>query len=121
MLEAEKRVYLVYGLLSAGAIVFTAYLAWSYAHISVVMSMVIGVNAAALLCMGLDKFLARSHSMRIPEIIFYLIAFLGGGVGILSGIHIFRHKTRKAAFQLVLLIVFAVQLALIRIVGGELR
>jgi uncharacterized membrane protein YsdA (DUF1294 family) len=83
--------------------------------------MVIGVNIAALLCMGLDKFLSDSLSMRIPELIFYLIAFLGGGVGILLGIQIFRHKTRKAAFQLALLIVFAFQLALIRIMGVEIR
>jgi uncharacterized membrane protein YsdA (DUF1294 family) len=121
MREVHGRPYLFYGLLSGGITWFTAYLSWAYGFTSLAVSYGVAINVAAFVCMGLDKSLARSKSLRIPETILYLLALLGGSLGILFGIHIFQHKTRKAAFQFVLLMVVAIQFAFIRIAGIEVR
>lgn len=121
MREVNGRPYLFYGLLSCGIIFLTAYLLWGYANTSLVLSGLLAINVAAFVCMGFDKSFARSHAMRIPETILYLLALLGGSMGILVGIQIFKHKTRKAAFQFVLLMVVAIQLALVRFAGIEVR
>jgi uncharacterized membrane protein YsdA (DUF1294 family) len=49
------------------------------------------------------------------------MALLGGSPGVLLGIHVFRHKTRKASFQFVLLLIVVAQFALLRALGLELR
>ena len=59
---------------------------------------------------GLDKSLARSRSARIPELILFTIALLGGSPGVFLGVHFFKHKTKKAYFQFILLLIFCVQL-----------
>jgi uncharacterized membrane protein YsdA (DUF1294 family) len=121
MREVNGRPYLFYGLLSGGITCLAAYLVWAYASTSLAISGWLAINVAAFVCMGLDKSLARYNSLRIPETILYVLAFVGGSIGILAGIHIFKHKTRKAAFQFVLLMVVAIQLALARLAGIELR
>jgi uncharacterized membrane protein YsdA (DUF1294 family) len=65
--------------------------------------------------MGFDKSLARSQSFRVPELILLTIALLGGSAGVFFGIHFFKHKTRKPYFQFILLLIFCVQLYLIRL------
>ncbi|MEY4668758.1 MAG: hypothetical protein RL518_1457 [Pseudomonadota bacterium] len=111
----------MYGLLSLGFAIVVGYLAWRYAHTSCVVSVLIGVNASAFICMGLDKSFARSHALRIPEALLLVLALCGGSGGILLGVRVFKHKTRKASFQFVLLIVFAAQLGLMQFLGVEAR
>ncbi len=115
--ESVQKPYLFYGILSGGIAVFSALLAWGFADRSVSVSALIGVNIAAVTSMGLDKSFARSNAPRIPEVVLYVLALLGGSPGLLAGIHIFKHKTRKAAFQFTLLVVFMIQMALLRMLG----
>ncbi|MBQ5748822.1 MAG: DUF1294 domain-containing protein [Oscillospiraceae bacterium] len=70
------------------------------------------VNLAALLCMGLDKLLAKWQTRRIPERILLMFAFIFGSVGVLGGMYLFRHKTRKPKFYIAVPIILAVQLGL---------
>lgn len=65
--------------------------------------------------MGFDKSLARSQSPRVPEIVLFVIALLGGSPGIFFGVHFFKHKTKKAYFQFILLLIFCVQLYVARL------
>lgn len=58
------------------------------------------VNLVTLVMMYADKQRAVRRDRRIPERSLYLAAFLGGGVGSLLGMALFRHKTRKRAFRL---------------------
>lgn len=83
-------------------------------------SWLVGINISACICMGLDKSLSRGSSLRIPETVLYVQALLGGVPGILLGVHVFKHKTRKAAFQFSLLVIAAAQVGLLRLFGGEL-
>lgn len=50
---------------------------------------------------GIDKHLARKNKERIPESTLLLLSALGGAAGGLAAMYIFRHKTKKAKFFLV--------------------
>ncbi len=69
----------------------------------------IGVNAITLLLYGYDKRQARTGGLRIPEAVLHLVALLGGSPAALVGQELFRHKTRKLAFRLILLGIFLLQ------------
>lgn len=49
--------------------------------------------------MGIDKLKAKIGAWRISERTLFAMAFMGGSVGILGGMHVFRHKTRHAKFK----------------------
>ena len=58
------------------------------------------INAAAFVLMLVDKIKAQKHLWRIPERTLILSAVLGGGIGALAGMYLFRHKTRHLKFTL---------------------
>ena len=58
------------------------------------------VNLTAFVLMGLDKRRARRERWRIPEKTLFLPAVLGGSVGAIAGMYLFRHKTRHWYFRL---------------------
>ena len=70
------------------------------------------INAAAFLLMLADKRKARKNCWRIPESTLMLSALLGGSIGVLSGMYVFRHKTRHLKFTLGIPAIIALQLAL---------
>ena len=67
------------------------------------------VNLAAFALMGIDKRRARLGRRRIPEAALILSAVLGGGVGALLGMYLFRHKTRKRKFTVGIPVIMAMQ------------
>ena len=56
------------------------------------------INALALVLMLVDKIKAKNNLWRIPERTLMLSAALGGSVGALIGMYLFRHKTRHPKF-----------------------
>ena len=56
------------------------------------------VNIIAFFLMGIDKKKAQTGVWRIPEKTLFLSAILGGGVGAIAGMQLFRHKTRHRSF-----------------------
>jgi len=58
------------------------------------------INSIAFLLMGRDKYLASKNRFRIPEKWFFIMAFLGGALGVLIGMKVFRHKTKHLSFKL---------------------
>lgn len=57
------------------------------------------MNVLAFLLMGIDKLLAKAHLWRIPERILMAFAVCFGAVGMVLGMLLFRHKTRKGKFR----------------------
>ena len=56
------------------------------------------INLVGLVIMGWDKGQARLKRLRISERTLFIIAFLGGAVGVLMGMYTFRHKTKNRTF-----------------------
>jgi uncharacterized membrane protein YsdA (DUF1294 family)/cold shock CspA family protein len=113
--------YVVYSGLAVTLSIFVAAAVWTHFDVHPLVAFLCGINVGAIFFMGLDKVLSRSKAVRTPEAIVYTMALLGGSPGVLLGIHVFKHKTRKAAFQFVLLLIVAAQFLLIRALGIQLR
>ena len=73
------------------------------------------VNALGLFIMPIDKENAKKGWRRVSEITLMTIAFLGGSIGMCTGMLIFRHKTKKPLFKLgiLALVVFHVLIGVI--------
>lgn len=56
------------------------------------------VNLAAFAAFGIDKHKARKNRWRIPEATLMGLAVIGGSIGALAGMYLFRHKTRHYKF-----------------------
>lgn len=56
------------------------------------------INILGFLAMGIDKRRAMKGKWRIPENTLLMFTILGGGIGTIVGIYVFRHKTQKAKF-----------------------
>ena len=56
------------------------------------------INLIGFLVMYIDKQKAKKGKWRIPEKTLFIITGLGGGIGTIAGMYVFRHKTQKIAF-----------------------
>ena len=79
---------------------------------TILLYYLIFINLLAFLLMGLDKTKARRHRWRIPEKTLFLSAIIGGSIGAILGMQIFRHKTKHASFRIGMPCILLVQLAL---------
>lgn len=66
-------------------------------------------NLVTWILYGVDKRKAIKGAWRIPEKTLILSAVIGGSVGALAGMMMFRHKTRKAKFMVGVPVIFVVQ------------
>lgn len=51
------------------------------------------LNIVGFVLMGWDKWKAKKGAFRIPESTFFILAIIGGSLGCLLGMYVFRHKT----------------------------
>ena len=58
------------------------------------------INFLNFLIFGIDKWKARRGKWRIPEGTLIWMSIIGGGIGALMGMYLFRHKTQKRKFNL---------------------
>lgn len=70
------------------------------------------INIVAFFLMGIDKKKARTGAWRIPEKTLFLSAILGGSIGSICGMQLFRHKTKHKSFVIGMPAILAVQLSL---------
>lgn len=70
------------------------------------------INAIAFVLMLVDKIKATKHRWRVPEATLMGAALLGGSIGALLGMYIFRHKTRHPKFTIGIPMILAVQIVL---------
>jgi len=74
------------------------------------------MNLALFITMGADKSAAKKNQRRVPETTLLALAILGGSVGGILGMLIFRHKTRHMAFYLGFPLILLAQIALAYII-----
>ncbi len=56
------------------------------------------INVIAFIAMYIDKKRAKMGKWRIKEYTLFILALIGGSIGSIAGMYIFRHKTKKARF-----------------------
>ncbi len=59
----------------------------------------LAMNLIAFLLMASDKKKAKSGAWRVPEKVLFLSAILGGSIGAIVGMQVFRHKTKHWYFK----------------------
>ncbi len=59
------------------------------------------INIISFILMGLDKLLAIISKRRISENTLLFISLIGGGIGTIFGMFLFRHKIRKLKFKII--------------------
>ena len=79
----------------------------------------LGVTSAlALALFGWDKLMAKARRRRVPEAALLGCALLGGGLGALLGMLLFRHKIRKGPFRYGVPLMLAAQAGLALYAAG---
>jgi uncharacterized membrane protein YsdA (DUF1294 family) len=71
------------------------------------------VSSLTFIIAGYDKYLALKHKYRIPENTLFTLAAIGGSIGLLLAMLIFRHKTSKASFIAKFSVIFLIQAVLV--------
>ena len=69
------------------------------------------INLIGFAAMALDKRRAIRHKWRIPERTLFLSALLFGSIGVLTGMYVFRHKTRHWYFVIGMPLILILQIA----------
>ncbi len=68
------------------------------------------VNLFGLIIMGVDKSRAKRRKWRIPEATLFLVAIIGGSVGSILGMYLFRHKTKHWYFVVGMPVILVLQI-----------
>ena len=74
------------------------------------------INLAGFIMMGADKSKARNNAWRIPEAALFFVAIIGGSIGSITGMQVFRHKTRHWYFKYGMPLILILQITLIVLV-----
>lgn len=77
-----------------------------------ILLLLAAVNLLAFVLYGVDKLKAKKGAWRIPEATLLLVAFLGGSLGALLGMEVFRHKTKHAKFKVLVPLFLILHIAL---------
>lgn len=70
------------------------------------------MTLVGFLTMGSDKKRAEKKRWRIPEKTLFLVAILGGSLGSVLGMQVFRHKTKHWYFALFMPLILLAHIAL---------
>ncbi|MDF2869684.1 MAG: hypothetical protein K0R05_1259 [Anaerocolumna sp.] len=71
----------------------------------------ISANLLSFLLMGLDKYKARKRLWRIKESTLFLTSVIGGSLGSLLGMFLFRHKTKHTKFLIGMPVILIVHIS----------
>ena len=74
---------------------------------------IILINLIAFVVFGIDKRKARKGQWRVPESTLFILALIGGSIGALTGMLVFRHKTKHRKFTIGIPLILALQIALL--------
>ena len=69
------------------------------------------INFVSFSSMGIDKRKAIRKQYRIPEKTLFFLALLGGSIGSILGMRVFRHKTKHLSFCVGMPAILILQLA----------
>ncbi|MBR8713765.1 DUF1294 domain-containing protein [Porphyromonas levii] len=85
---------------------------------TVIIAYLLIINAVSFVVYGVDKYKARHQKWRIPEVTLLTLAAIGGAAGALTGMVVFRHKTKHLRFVLLVPLFVLVWAALVYMAIG---
>lgn len=68
-------------------------------HLRIVVFYLLSINLLTFVTYGIDKWKARHNRWRVREAALLLLAALGGSIGALLAMMVFRHKTQHKKFR----------------------
>ena len=74
------------------------------------------INVVTFTVYGIDKLKAKQGSWRISEATLLILAVIGGSIGAMLGMKVWRHKTMHKKFKYGLPLILLVQIALIYLI-----
>ena len=80
---------------------------------NVLLYYLIVINIVTFLIYGIDKRKAKQGSWRISEATLLILAVIGGSIGALLGMKVWRHKTMHKKFKYGLPLILLAQIAII--------
>ncbi len=70
-------------------------------------------NVVVFAIYGLDKYKAKTNQWRVKESQLITYAFLMGAVGAMAGMFVFRHKTKKPLFRVMIPVALLCNIAML--------
>ena len=77
---------------------------------NVLLYYLIVINIVTFLIYGIDKWKAKQGSWRISEATLLILAVIGGSIGALLGMKVWRHKTMHKKFKYGLPLILIIQI-----------
>jgi uncharacterized membrane protein YsdA (DUF1294 family) len=74
---------------------------------------ILAVSFMTFIVWGIDKSLAINNQRRVPEKWLFALIIIGGALGGLLGMVVFRHKTKKTIFWVVAILACLVHAVLL--------
>ena len=74
---------------------------------------IIIMNVVGFFIMGIDKRKAEKHAWRISEKTLFLVSLIGGSIGTLLGMYVFRHKTKHWYFVIGMPLILIIHIILV--------
>ena len=74
------------------------------------------INIVTFLSMGIDKYKAKKGKWRIQEKTLLTLVVLGGGIGGIAGMYVFRHKTQKPRFFIGFTLIMIMQILIVIVI-----
>lgn len=71
------------------------------------------ISIIVFILAGYDKHQARKNKQRIPENTLFFLEAIGGTIGLLLAMLLFRHKTSKTSFIVKFSAIFLIQIVLV--------
>ncbi|MBP5583979.1 MAG: DUF1294 domain-containing protein [Bacteroidales bacterium] len=79
--------------------------------LKIILLYLFAINIVAFFAFGIDKLKAKRDKWRIPESTLLSMAVLGGSIGALAGMKVWRHKTLHDKFRIGIPVIIALQIA----------
>ena len=78
----------------------------------IIIGYLVVMNIVGIAVMGIDKSKAKRGAWRIKEATLFGVSIMGGSIGTLLGMYMFRHKTKHIYFVIGMPLILILHIAL---------
>ncbi|MFA7245041.1 MAG: DUF1294 domain-containing protein [Candidatus Magasanikbacteria bacterium] len=85
-------------------------------NLQIIVAYLILINIVTFITFGIDKSKSINNARRVSEKTLWIMSFLGGSLGAMLAMKMFRHKTKKLSFQAMMAVILVVQIFVIYLI-----